>query len=508
MNIAASHSPDAPPRIAIIGGGISGLAAAHRLTELLPHAELALFEAADRLGGILDTARRDDFLIERSADSFQTKLPHAVDLCRRLGIADQLLPTDDARRRALVVCRGRLLPVPAGFYLMSPRRLGPILKSPILSLPGKLRLLLEPFILRGPAARDGGDESVASFASRRLGRETFERLIQPLVAGIFTGDAARLSMAATMPEFVDYECHQGSLLRATLQRPTDHRRTGHFSDQLNSDDTVTKSTEAASGARYGLFAAPQNGMASLVTALARRLPPAAIHLNTPVTSIQKRADRQWQLDFGLASSNPPSALRPPPSAFQAVILATPTHAAAKLLATTDPALAAALAEIGYTSCAIVSLACRRTQIAHSLDSFGFVVPRVENRRIIAASFASQKFPGRAPADGVLIRVFLGGALQPDLADLPDDDLCHIAREELADLMQLTGEPLWADIARWPRSMPQYHVGHLDRVAHIERLTARHPSLALAGNAYHGVGIPQCIHSGEQAAQRIAAHFNR
>ncbi len=492
-----SNSPTVAPRIAIIGGGISGLAAAHRLTELLPHAELALFESAGRLGGILDTVHRDGFLVERSADSFQTKVPYAVDLCRRLGIADQLLPTDDARRRALVVRDGSLLAVPEGFYLMSPRRLGPLLKSPLLSWPGKLRLLMEPFVPRGRSTADGTDESVASFATRRLGRETFERLVQPLVAGIYTGDAAKLSMAATLPEFVAYERSQSSLLRATLAR----QRTGHFSDQSsceNSNPIETDPESAASGARYNLFAAPRNGIATLVNALAERLPPNSIHLNAQVTQITPTPDHHWQLNLSSRRSSLAA------HGFSALILATPTHAAAHLLRSTARDLAAALSEIEYASCTVVSLACRRAQIGHALDSFGFVVPRIESRRIIAASFASRKFPGRSPADSVLIRVFVGGALQPELADLPDADVEELVRRELADLLDLRGDPLWSDIARWPRSMPQYHVGHSVRIARIEQLTARHPTLALAGNAYHGVGIPQCIHSGEQAAERVAA----
>ncbi len=491
------------PRIAIIGGGITGLAAANRIHELLPHAELALFESSPRLGGVLDTVEREGFLIERSADNFLTKLPAAVELCRRLGIADTLFSSDETRRRAFVVRDGRLLPIPDGFFLMSPRKLWPILKSPILSLPGKLRLLAEPFVSRGhtpkktlnpqPSTLNSPDESVASFARRRLGRETFERLVQPLVAGMYTADPEKLSMAATMPEFLAIERDHGSLLRAT-------RRTGRFSDQ---------SRDAASGARYGLFVAPRDGMKSLVEALTARLPPDAIHLNTPVTRIEKSSDSHWQVtvDQHRASSiqDRASSIQHPAS-YDALLLALPAHAAARLLRSCDPELAAKLDAIEYAGCAVVSLGFARRQIAHPLDGFGFVVPRVENRRIIAASFASQKFPGRAPEDAVLIRVFIGGALQPELLDLPDADLRQLAIDELRDLLHITGEPTITDIARWPRSMPQYHVGHLERVARIEQLSARHPTLALAGNAYHGVGIPQCIASAEAAAEQIASHF--
>lgn len=495
MTIHSDLPPDAPPCIAVIGGGITGLAAAHRIHELLPQAELSLFEAGPRVGGILDTVFLDGFLIERSADNFLTRLPQAVALCRRLGIADELISTDESRRRAFVVRDGRLVPIPDGFFLMSPRKLSPLLSSPILSLLGKFRVLAELLVPRGPASinldpetrsLNTHDESVASFARRRLGRETFERLVQPLIAGIYTADPEKLSMAATMPEFLAQERDHGSLLAAA-------QRTGRFSDQPS----------AASGARYSLFATPQNGIASLVQSLATHLPVNTIHLNTSVVNIQQTTDNRWHLDS--VSGPPPSAFRPPPY-FDALILAIPTYAAAKLLEHEDRTLATALAGIDYAGCNVVSLGFQRDQIGHALDGFGFVVPQVERRRIIAASFASQKFPGRAPAGTVLIRVFIGGALQPELLDLTDDELRRLAIDELAELLQIKGQPVLTDIARWPRSMPQYHVGHLERVARIEKLAGRHPMLALAGNAYHGVGIPQCIASGESAAERVVARL--
>jgi oxygen-dependent protoporphyrinogen oxidase len=500
LTTSGEHA-DAAPRIAVIGGGITGLAAAHRLHELLPLSLLSLYEASSRLGGILETVRTENFLIERSADNFLTRLPHAVELCRRLGIADELRSTDDSRRRAFVVKGGQLLPIPDGFYLMSPRKLGPFFASPLLSLSAKVRVLAEPLILRGPAAQTqyaepqrlisnvrppSIDESVASFARRRLGREVFERLVQPLVAGIYTADPETLSMAATMPEFLAQEREQGSLLRASCRRP-------------HTDD----SAQTASGARYSLFAAPNKGIGYLIDSLQNRLPPNSIHLNAPVAGMQSTSDGRWLLRL---AENAKLETRNPQSTFDAVILATPAYAAAILLKRRDPELAAALASIQYAGCAIISLGFKRDQIAHPLNGFGIVVPHIEGRRIIAASFASQKFPGRAPDNAALIRVFLGGALQPELLQLDDEQLRQIALQEVKDLLNVAGEPLITDVARRPRSMPQYLVGHLDRVALIERLIARHPALALAGNAYHGVGIPQCIASAEAAAESIAAQL--
>jgi oxygen-dependent protoporphyrinogen oxidase len=409
-------------------------------------------------------------------------------------MADQLLPTDEARRHALVVRGGRLFRVPAGFYLMSPRRLGPLLRSPVLSLRGKLRLLAEPLVARKInklLGSEGGeqnncDESVASFVCRRLGRETYERLVQPLVAGIYTADAANLSMAATMPEFLAMEREHGSLLRASLRRPA-------AVDARSAIRNPRTGIESASGARYASFVAPRDGMSSLVAALAKRLPMGAVRLNAPVESLILREDGRWHVSRAESGTT---------ETFDAVIVALPAYAAARVFRTCDAELAADLAAIPYAGCAVVSCAYRRSQFARPLDGFGFVVPQIERRRLIAGSFASNKFPGRAPHDAALIRAFVGGSLQPDLAGLPDAELVPLVRDELADLLQIVGEPLWADIARWPNSMPQYQLGHLDLVTRIEQRAARLPALALAGNAYRGVGIPQCIASGEAAAARV------
>jgi oxygen-dependent protoporphyrinogen oxidase len=454
-----------PPRVAVIGGGISGLAAAHRVVELLPRVELTVFESSTRLGGVLETVHRDGFLVERSADSFVTRFPWAIELCRRLGIADQLVPTDESRRRALVVRNGKLMRVPDGFVLMTTGKIWPIITTPLLSWRGKLRLIVEPLIPRR-SAQDGADESVASFATRRLGREAFERLVQPLVSGIYTADPDKLSMAATLPELVAQEQIRGRLIRGTER----------------GDE---------SGARYGLFVAPKRGLNSLVETLADRLPPNAVRLNSPVADVRRQD--AWQLTLGDATFE----------SFDFVIIAVPTPAAASLLSKCDPDLAADLAAIEYAGCAVVTLAYRRDQLGSPLDGFGFVVPQIEKRMILAASYASEKFPGRAPSDATIIRVFLGGALNRELLELPSSDLSELAHRELSSLLKITGRPLWCDVVRWPQSMPQYHIGHLALVARIEARLARWPGLELAGNAYHGVGIPQCVHSGEAAAERVA-----
>lgn len=463
-------------RVAVIGGGISGLAAAHRLVEQMPDVQLTLLEASDQLGGVLQTVRRDGYLIEQAADNFITNLPWGVELCRRVGLGDQLLETNDALRRAFVVRRGQLHEVPRGFVLMAPKQLGSIVTTPILSPLGKLRLAYEYFVPR--EAHD--DESVAAFVRRRLGKETFERLVEPLVGGIYTADSERLSLAAALPQFREMEQKHGGLIRATRAEAKQQHA----------------AARQESGARYSMFMAPRDGMQSLVQAVAQRLPAGSIRLATPVTTLRRTAQGSWQIVLQNGETLD----------CDAVILAMPAPRAGELLREADTELAASLASIEYASSAVVTLAYRRDQIAKPLEGFGFVVPAIEKRRILAGSFASLKFPGRAPEDQVLVRVFIGGALQPELVTRSDDELEQIAHKELAELIGAEGTPAVSLVTRWIEKMPQYHIGHLQRIEQIESRTAQLAGLALAGNAYRGVGIPQCIRSGEAAAQAIFAQL--
>lgn len=464
-----------PQRIAVIGGGLAGLAATNRLRELSPSAEVTLLEAGGRLGGVIETVRQDGYLIERGADSFITNIPWALDLCRRIGFADQLIPTDAAHRGASVVAHGKLQPVPEGFLLMAPKQMRSVLASPILSWPGKIRLACEWFV---KPRRDLGDESVASFARRRLGREAFERLVQPLVGGIYTADPEKLSLAATLPRFIEMEKRHGGLIRAMRA-------------EKNSSDPVSQD----SGARYSLFVTPRDGLSSFIDAIAARLPTQCIWLNTAVERIS-RENGKWRVSTVSGDTG---------ELFDAVVLATPTAVCARVLSDVDHALADELRAIEYAGTAIVVLAYDRAQIKQPLDSFGFVVPAIERRRILSASFSSVKFPGRAPDGKALIRVFLGGALQPEMLELSDDELRSVAHEELCDLLNVTGEPELSHVFRWPGSMPQYHLGHVERIQRIHDRLKALPGLALAGNAYEGVGIPQTIRSGELAAESVLSN---
>ncbi len=512
MPTAHSSTESSPRRIAIIGGGLSGLAAAHRLIELTPPAssptspryEITLLEAGPRLGGIVGTKHLDRYLVDTGADSFLTNKPGAISLCRRLGIENKLVATDPRYRGVHVVFDGRPVPVPRGFQLLSPTAIWPMLTTPILSPWGKLRLLMEYFVPGRTACDVTGltDESLASFVRRRFGREVLERLVQPLVGGIYTSDPEQLSLAATLPRFLEQERDFGSLIRAARSVKSNKSSRGAKSSSATARD------QTSSGARYGLFAGLAGGMEDLLAALRSRVEAGCtVKLNTRVVAIQpdNTNPQRERGAFSVDASASPFRLTLSDGthhSFDAVIVATTTHHAALLLDGLAPELSSELRQIEYASSAIVVTGHRLADVAHPLDSFGLVVPHRERRRILATSFSSRKFPERAPAGSVLLRTFVGGAMQPELNDLPDDELLRLVQSELSELLGVRGEPEIALVVRYPRAMPQYHVGHLDRVARIEALTARHSGLALAGNAYRGVGIPDAIHSGEAAAMLV------
>jgi oxygen-dependent protoporphyrinogen oxidase len=463
------------PRIVVVGGGIAGLAAAHRVTELsCQHGRpvaLTLLEANRRLGGSIATERLDGFVIEAGPDSFISEKPWALQLCERIGLTPRLVRTNDTHRRTFVVHGARLEPLPDGFLLLAPTQLWPLVRSRLFSWPGKLRMALDLLLPRG---RQCGDESLGSFVTRRLGREALERVAQPLVGGIYTADPDSLSLAATMPRFLEMERQRRSIIWAMWAQ---QRR-------------APTASAGSSGARWSLFVSLDDGMQSLVDGLAQRLPEGAVRLNSAVQAA--RHDTCWRLTLRAGSTVDADAL----------ILATPAHLSARLAADFDPALAAELRGIPYASSATVTLAYRRDQIPNPLDGFGFVVPLIEARSIVACTYSSVKYPGRAPEGHVLLRAFVGGALQEALFEQTDAGMAESVRSELRDLLGIASEPLLTRIHRHPQAMPQYHVGHLDRMARIEARASGLPGLALAGNAYRGIGIPDCVHSGELAAEQV------
>jgi oxygen-dependent protoporphyrinogen oxidase len=472
------RDPNSKTTVLVVGGGVSGLAAACRLVEQRDTLQLdlnvKLIEAADRLGGSIETTSRDGFLLEGGPDSFITQKPWALALVKRLGIEDRLIRTDPDLRRTFVVRKGRLLPVPEGFMMLAPTRWWPMITSPLFSLRGKLRMGLDLFIPRGP---EQADESLASFVTRRLGREALDRMAQPMIGGIYTADPKNLSLRATMPRFLDLEKQYGSIIKGM--------RAGQKQTQ--------KHAPRDAGARYSLFVSFDAGMEVLVDAIAERLGASVVTTGRAARRLSRnRDDKTWTITTTDGES----------ITADAVVLTTPAGASSRILADLDADLAASLAAIKYASSATLSLAYRRDAVAHPLDGFGFVVPAVEKRPLIAGSFSSVKFAGRAPDGHVLIRAFIGGAMFPEQMALDDAEITEAVQRELAALLGITGEPLFTALRRYPDSMPQYPVGHLERVermfVQIERLGA----IRLAGNAYGGVGIPDCVHAGEQAADAV------
>jgi len=469
--------------IAIIGAGTSGLSAAYRLNQLMPQAVVRVFDRRNRVGGVLETLRRDDFQIEQSADNFITTVPWGINLCKELRLGDELVQTNPNARRTYVVRKGKVHLLPDGFLMMAPTKLMPMATTPILSPLGKLRAGLELLI---PSRKDDIDESMASFVRRRLGREVFERLVEPLVSGVYAADMEKLSVLATLPRFREMERQYGSLIWA-MQRQLKANKAAHLSEQ--------------SGARYSMFVTLRNGLSALMEALAQKLPAGSLQLCTEITQIA-RAPEGWELAVSPRETHSPHKVRR--LTFDAVIVATSVTDASKMLQNSVPALAEKLGAIEHEGTAIATFAFDSAQIKQEFRGMGFVVPKIEQSPILAGSFSSIKYEHRAPQGKFLIRVFAGGARAPELASMPEEQLVPLLLTELRRIIRIDGEPIFTTVAHWANTMPQYNVGHRERIQEIETLVSAEPSLALAGNAFSGVGIPNCIHTGFVAAEKIAA----
>lgn len=517
--------------VAVVGGGISGLSAAYWLLEDASDCHLKLFERQERLGGVVQTVHQQGYQIELSADNFITTWPWGLDLCHRLGLTDQLVGTNPAHRRTFVVHRGRLYPLPEGFLMLAPSRWWPLVVSPLLSPWGKLRAALEYFL---PPRRGSGDESLAQFARRRFGRQVYQRIIEPLVSAVYGADLEQLSLEATLGQFRQMELQYGSLIRAMrymgrqsgrgsgklsqaagpsapqaqaglsnstggdeggFGEPTGPAFGGGPTASFRFDQPGGFSSFQESGARYSMFVTLRKGLSQLVEALAQKLPPEAIRLGTPVEAVGRLPEGRWELRLAGQQAGKTEWV-------DALVLAVPAYESARLLRPVDPQLAQLLAEIPYTGTAIVAMAFDQQQLGHPLDGMGAVIPAVEKSPLLAISFSSRKYPHRAPAGKVLLRCFLGGARHPELLQWEDQQLEEVVLEELRRLLKVRGQPCLKLLARWPASMPQYPVGHQERLREIRQLLTRWPGLALAGNAYEGIGLPNCIHTAQQAAQSL------
>jgi oxygen-dependent protoporphyrinogen oxidase len=465
-------------RTVILGGGISGLATAFALQQC-GSTDWTMIESTPRWGGKITSARERGFTIEGGPDSFITQKPAAVELCKRLGLEDQLTGSNTGKSATTYIWSGgRLHPMPEGMMLMAPSMVLPFLCSRLISWPGKLRMGMEIFV---PRARGDEDESLAGFVRRRLGNELLNKIAGPLMGGIHAADPERLSLKSTFPIFLEMEKKHGSLVLGMMKRakrPVKPEARPH----------------AAHGAkRPPMFMSLRDGLQQLSDTLVAHLPQNALRVGSRALAVSRYADR-YRIDLSDGSS----------LLADDVVFATPSFVTADLLQGLDPALAVRLHAIRYVSTATVSLGFRRSEIAYPLRGAGFIVPQSEGRRITACSWSSVKFEHRAPEDCVLLRVFIGGALAEDLAEQDEDALVKLAREELQVILGISATPVLAKAYRWHKANPQYDIGHDERVTEIEQSISRHPGLHLAGAAYHGPGIPDCIQSGTKAAQAIAA----
>lgn len=445
--------------VAIVGGGISGLAAAYDLQRR--GISVRLLEASDRCGGVIRSDRFDGWVVDAGPDSLLVQKPAAVALCRELGIGDQLISTLTPRT-AYILRNGRLHPLPEGSFLGFPLRASALANSSLFSLGGKLRMAFEVLV---PRNEDDEDESIASFVHRRFGQEAVDYLAEPLLAGIHAGDVDRLSVRALFPRLVDAERQSGSIIRAFR---------------------ALRMTPSPQGA----FVSLPGGIAELVDALVAAIAPGTLTPGARVTDLRQAAGFSIESTMGAVQA-------------KAVILALPAYAAGGVLRGVHTGLAALCEDVPYASTATVAFGYTREQIDHEMRGSGFVVPRVERSPLLAATWVTSKWPHRAPDGHVLLRGFLGGGRDPRRLDQSDAELITLARDALTEIMSIAGPPLFARLYRWTRQSPQYEVGHLERLAAIEGHLRRFQGLFVTGSGFRSIGIPDCIADGRQTAARAA-----
>jgi len=458
-------------RIAIIGGGISGLSAAYTIEEKRRSGtpvEYVLFESQPRLGGVLVTERVEGCLVEAGPDSFLTEKPWAADLCTQLGLGDQLIGSNDSERKTYILVKNKLVVMPDGLMFMVPTKIMPTVLSPLFSARTKLRMATEWF---HPRRRSSDDETVAEMVARHYGPEMVEVLADPLLSGVYGGEASQLSVRAVLPRFADMESKHGSLGRAMLS-------------------ARKKMGAAPKGPARPLFTSLKDGMQQMTDALVAALDPTALKTSVLVELVTRELDG-WTVSAGYQTDQ-----------FDAVIVATPTPAAALVLQSTDQNLSTELGSIHYSSSVTVTLGYDEKVRGALPPGFGFLVPRSAGRRLLAATFVHNKFPHRAPDDRALLRCFFAGSNAENIWQLSDDEIIAIVRTELQQIVGLRAEPLFARVYKWKSAMAQYGVGHLDRLDRIERLRQQLPGLALAGNGYRGIGVPDCVRSGQDAARQV------
>jgi len=460
----------------IVGGGIAGLATAYELSRR--GVSFVLLERAARAGGVILSEEIDGFVIDGGPDALLIQKPDGIKLCEELGLGDRLVSTKPPRL-AYIQRGGQLHALPAASVLGIPTRVGPFVSTRLFSWLGKLRMAAELFV---PARRDEGDESIGSFMTRRFGREATTYLAEPLLAGIHAGDVDRLSIRALFPRFVEAERTHGSLLKAFRSNPNP-------ASPANPESQIPNP-----GKGNGAFKSLPGGLSELIRALVSVLPSGSICLNSTVSQItEQREHGSFRVERASGDA----------IAARAVVIATPAYATSSLTRELDGEISGIFSEIRYASAATIVLAFPRRAVAHPLNGSGFVVPRVENTGIMAASWLSSKWPDRAPDDKVLLRTFVGGARDPKALEESDAELMSRSMRALRPLLGITGEPLLSRVYRWDRANAQHEVGHLDRVAAIERALTHHPGLFVTGSGFRGTGIPDCVADGRATGKQLA-----
>ncbi len=466
--------------VIIVGGGISGLSAAYHLEQRARENQLELqillYEKSDRVGGVISSERCGDFLIEGGPDSLLTQKPAAIELCRRLSLSDDFVPSNDDRRKTYVLHRGRLKRLPEGLMFVVPTRIRPMFQSALLSPAGKLRLALSPLVAPNPLP-ENEDISAARFLAGRFGSQVLERLAEPLLSAVYGVDVDQLSTAAVFPQLLSMERKHGNLWSA-------------FAKLRIAPGKRPPAKDAS------LFLTLRHGIGQLVETIERSLGSTRIIKAHTVHSI-RRAEQSNELQVeGDGFSRPAGA----------VIVATPAHRAGTALSTLDPELSGQLSSIVYRSTAIVALGYEAAEFGDPLDGFGFVVPRGERKNMIACTWVTTKYSHRSAPGHVLLRCFFGGARDEGVLEKSPEQLTEIALRELGEIMGVRARPILTRVYRLDRCMPQYSVGHLHLVESIEDRLRSQPGLFLAGNAYRGVGIPDCVESGARAASSVVDYL--